>query len=56
MKTNLKSIYKHDKFNFKKIKTKIESQKQVLEMARVIGASVGYGGGVLECVVCHWGG
>ena len=33
----------------------MESQKRVLEMARAIGASMGYEGGVLACVVCHWG-
>ena len=28
-------VCKHGKFNFKKIKNKVESQKRVLEMARV---------------------
>ena len=28
----------------------MESQKRVLEMARAIGASVGYEGGVLVCI------
>ena len=35
---------------FKKTRNKIESQKRVLEMARAIGDSVGYEGGVLACI------
>ena len=46
----LEKYLKHDKLNYKKTKSKIESQKRVLEMARVIGASVGYEDGVLACI------
>ena len=46
----LEKYLKHGKFNYKKTKNKIESQKRVLEMARAIGASVGYEGGVLACI------
>ena len=46
----LEKYLKHDKLNYKKIKNKKESQKRVLEMARAIGASVGYEDGVLACI------
>ena len=39
----LEKYLKHDKLNYKKTKSKIESQKRVLEMVRAIGPSVGYG-------------
>ena len=40
----------HSKLNYKNTKNKIESQKQVFEMERAIGTSVGYEGGVLACI------
>ena len=40
--TNLRSILSTVNWINKKTKNKIESQKQVLEMVRAIGASVGY--------------
>ena len=46
----LEKYLKHGKFNYKKTKNKIESQKRVFEMARAIGASVGYEGGVQACI------
>ena len=46
----LEKYLKHSKFNYKKTKNKTESQNRVLEMARAIGASVGYDGGVLACI------
>ena len=46
----LEKYLKHDKLNYKKTKSKIESQKRVLEMACAIGASVGYEDGVLACI------
>ena len=51
VKQNKRERYlKHGKSNYKKTKNKIESQKQVLEMARAIAVSVGYEGGVLACI------
>ena len=46
----LEKYLKHDKLNCKKAKSKIESQKRVLEMVRAIGASMGYEDGVLACI------
>ena len=43
----LEKYLKHNKWNYKMTKNKLESQKQVLEMVRAIGASMGYENGVL---------
>ena len=50
LRIKLEKYLKHGKLNYKKTKNKIESQKRVLEMARAIGASVGYEGGVVGCI------
>ena len=46
----LEKYLKHDKLNYRKTKNKIESLKRVLEMARAIGARVGYEDDVLACI------
>ena len=46
----LEKYLKHDKLNYKKTKNKIEPQKRVLEMARAIGANVGYEDVMLSCI------
>ena len=46
----LEKYLKHNKLNYKKTNSKIESYKRVLEMARAIGASMGYVDDVLACI------